>query len=168
MGHLRIYSFFFTDYHRLTTIFANANLQVVFALIFRYVFRKFSENINKTLIAARPLSARDSRNVMYLFGFGVVDKKMFYTSCNIVKAERKGKYTCSTTCPSIKGSDRQQGCPREDLPPSVLFFIGTLSQTLTLRAPLSIPPTPFSRGRSRPSGSPSPQDSPARQLRPGI
>ena len=65
-------------------------------------------------------------------------------------------------------SARQQGCPREDLPPSVLFFIGTLSQTLTLRAPLSIPPTPFSRGRSRPSGSPSPQDSPASQLRPGI
>ena len=65
-------------------------------------------------------------------------------------------------------SARQQGCPREDLPPSVLFFIGTLSQTMTLRAPLSIPPTPFSRGRSRPSGSPSPQDSPARQLRPGI
>ena len=28
----------------------------------------------------------------------------------------------------------QEGCPREDLPPSVLFFIGTLSQTLTLRA----------------------------------
>ena len=54
-------------------------------------------------------------------------------------------------------SARQQGCPREDLPPSVLFFIGTLSQTMTLRAPLSIPPTPFSRGRSRPSGSPSPQ-----------
>ena len=25
-------------------------------------------------------------------------------------------------------SARQQGCPREDLPPSVLFFIGTLSQ----------------------------------------
>ena len=114
-------------------------------MIFRYVFRKFSENINKTLIAARPLSARDSRNVMYLFGFGVVDKKMFYTSCNIVKAERKGKYTCSTTCPSIKGSDRQQGCPREDLPPSVLFFIGTVPNT---DAPCSTinPPVPLFKG----------------------
>lgn len=70
------YTDFFTDYRRLTTIFANVNLQVVFAMI----FRKFPENINKTLIAARPLSARDSRNVLCLFGFGVVDKKMFYTS----------------------------------------------------------------------------------------
>ena len=62
-------------------------------------------------------------------------------------------------------------------PPDLMFFIGTLSQTLTLRAAfasstyllpqipgpgrssdddLSIPPTPFSRGRSGPSGFPSP------------
>ena len=55
-------------------------------------------------------------------------------------------------------SARQQGCLREDLPPSVLFFIGTLSQTMTLRAPLfSIPLTPFSRGQSGPTGFPSPQ-----------
>ena len=93
---------------------------------------------------------------MCLFGFGVVDKKMFYIKYSESWEKRKTY------------SARQQGCPREDLPPSVLFFIGTLSQTLTLRAPLSIPPTPFSRGRSRPSGSPSPQDSPASQLRPSI
>ena len=102
--------FFFTDYRRLTTIFANVNLQVVFAMIFRYVFRKFSENINKTLIAARPLSARDSRNVMYLFGFGVVDKKMFYTSCNIVKAERKGKYTARGNKVATERTYRPRSC----------------------------------------------------------
>ena len=42
------------------------------------------------------------------------------------------------------------------------YFIGTLSQTI------SIPPTPFSRGRSGPTGFPSPLCFPARQLRPGI
>ena len=54
-------------------------------MIFRGIFRKFPENINKTLIAARPLSARDSCNVLCLFGFGVVDKKMFYTICKYTK-----------------------------------------------------------------------------------
>ena len=43
----------------------------------------------------------------------------------------------------------QQGCPREDLL-------------------ISIPLTPFSRGRSGPAGFPSPLGFPARQLRPGI
>ena len=42
------------------------------------------------------------------------------------------------------------------------YFIGTLSQTI------SIPPTPFSRGRSGPTGFPSQLAFPARQLRPGI
>jgi len=86
-GYICEYTEFFTDYRRLTTIFANVNLQVVFAMIFRYIFRKFSENSNKTLIAARPLSARDSRNVMCLFGFGVVDKKMFYIFCKYSDSE---------------------------------------------------------------------------------
>lgn len=58
---------------------------MIFAMIFRGIFRKFPENINKTLIAARPLSARDSCNVLCLFGFGVVDKKMFYTTCKYTK-----------------------------------------------------------------------------------
>ena len=35
----------------------------------------------------------------------------------------------------------QQGCPREDLPPWSCFFIGTLSQPLTLRSFLFNPPT---------------------------
>ena len=39
-----------------------------------------------------------------------------------------------TLRPSIKGAAiGQQGCPREDLPPWSCFFIGTLSQPLTLR-----------------------------------
>lgn len=58
---------------------------MIFAMIFRGIFRKFPENINKTLIAARPLSARDSCNVLCLFGFGVVDKKMLYTICKYTK-----------------------------------------------------------------------------------
>ena len=49
----------------------------------------------------------------------------------------------------MKSSDRQQGCLREGLL-------------------VSIPPSPFSRGRSGPAGFPSPLSYPARQLRPGI
>ena len=71
---------------------------MIFAMIFRGIFRKFPENINKTLIAARPLSARDSCNVLCLFGFGVVDKKMFYTIRKVKKSESKSQHqgTCST------------------------------------------------------------------------
>lgn len=54
---------------------------MIFAMIFRGIFRKFPENINKTLIAARELSVKDSCNVLCLFGFGEMDKKMFYTIC---------------------------------------------------------------------------------------
>ena len=54
---------------------------MIFAMIFRGIFRKFPENINKTLIAARPLSVKDSCNVLCLFGFGEMDKKMFCISC---------------------------------------------------------------------------------------
>ena len=64
---------------------------MIFAMIFRGIFRKFPENINKTLIAARPLSARDSCNVLCLFGFGVVDKKMFYTTRKVKKSESKSQ-----------------------------------------------------------------------------
>ncbi len=53
---------------------------MIFAMIFRGVFRKFPENINKTLIAARTLSVMVSCNVLCLFGFGEMDKKMFYIS----------------------------------------------------------------------------------------
>ncbi len=65
---------------------------MIFAMIFRGIFRKFPENINKTLIAARPLSARDSCNVLCLFGFGVVDKTMFYTTRKVKKSESKSQH----------------------------------------------------------------------------
>ncbi len=54
-------------------------------MIFRGIFRKFPENINKTLIAARELSVKDSCNVLCLFGFGKMDKKMFYTTRKYTK-----------------------------------------------------------------------------------
>lgn len=60
-------------------------------MIFRGIFRKFPENINKTLIAARPLSARDSCNVLCLFGFGVVDKTMFHTTRKVKKSKSKSQ-----------------------------------------------------------------------------
>ena len=62
--------------------------------------------------------------------------------------------------PSIEGSNRATRLPREDLPPWSCFFIGTLSQPLTLRAFLFNPPDPFPRGRSGPAGFPSPQGLP--------
>ena len=105
------YTVFFTDYRRLTTIFANVNLQMIFAMIFRGIFRKIPENINKTLIAARPQSARDSRNVMCLFGFGVVDKKMFYIFCKyIVKVERKGEHTARGNKVAPERTYRPRSC----------------------------------------------------------
>jgi|GEM_PF-5756341 len=63
-------------------------------MIFRGIFRKFPENINKTLIAARPLSARDSCNVLCLFGFGVVDKKMFYTTVKLKNLKANHNLSC--------------------------------------------------------------------------
>ena len=72
-------------------------------MIFRGIFRKFPENINKTLIAARPLSARDSCNVLCLFGFGVVDKKMFYTIRKVKKSESKSQ-------PSLRCLHPINGC----------------------------------------------------------
>ena len=58
-----------------------------------------------------------------------------------------------TLRPSIKGAAiGQQGCPREDLPPWSCFFIGPLSQPLTLRAFLFNPPDPLSKGAIRACG----------------
>ena len=64
----------------------------------------------------------------------------------------------------------QQCCPREDLPPWSCFFIGTLSQTLTLRAFLFNPPPrpPFQGGDQGLWAFHRLWAFPARQLRPGI
>lgn len=46
-------------------------------MIFRVVFRKFPENINKTLIAARMPPATDVRNVLCVFELRVADNDKY-------------------------------------------------------------------------------------------
>lgn len=77
---------------------------MIFAMIFRGIFRKFPENINKTLIAARTLSVMDSCNVLCLFGFGGMDKMMFCISCKYSNYPRNSEKHLEHIAVVVSGS----------------------------------------------------------------